>query len=307
MLQDQEKRTRWCCRRKFMSQPAASGSLLRPDCNHVAALQVWIQEDLPLAGHFWRVARRRTESTERFICASPVRSNDGKTTEESVHSSVSLHAVRLRDHDGTEDLEAQRRLLGSGSRCGAAADDRGEDGPALRVPWRQRVPGSSPPGWQQHQSSFVQLRPRGDHILRCPYFLLHLVRQPAPGRQIHPLGPHPGAALGPQNRVQLPERETHAAGGHRLQFLPRAQPVQLEGSGRVGVPHGADRAVCGTETVQRGIKGKSEFLKEGGKHNQKKKKKKKEKQLSVVFNAQQLHRSLARVNAKLRGFCLKGH
>lgn len=59
-------------------------------------------------------------------------------------------------------------------------------------------------------------------------------------------------------------------------------------------------------TVQRCIKGQREFLREGWKQNQKNKQTNK-KQLSVVFNAQQLHRSLARVVAKLRGFCLKGH
>lgn len=59
-------------------------------------------------------------------------------------------------------------------------------------------------------------------------------------------------------------------------------------------------------TVQRCIKGQREFLRQGWKQNQKNKQTNK-KQLSVVFNAQQLHRSLARVVAKLRGFCLKGH
>lgn len=58
----------------------------------------------------------------------------GKTTEESLRSSVSVYAIHLWDHDGTEDPETQRWLLGSGSRLGAPSDDRRKDRPALRVP-----------------------------------------------------------------------------------------------------------------------------------------------------------------------------
>lgn len=68
------------------------------------------------------------------FASSPTLAKHGKTTEESLHSPVSLHTIHLWDHDGTEDPKAQRRLLGSGSRLGAPADDSGEDGPTLRVP-----------------------------------------------------------------------------------------------------------------------------------------------------------------------------
>lgn len=79
----------------------------------------------------------RTER-KRFIFApgpvNAVPTKHGKTAEESLHSFLSLYAVYLWDHDGTEDPEAWGRLLGSGSGLGAPADDRGEAGPGLCVP-----------------------------------------------------------------------------------------------------------------------------------------------------------------------------
>lgn len=156
----------------------------------------------------------------RFVAsATPIK--HGKTTEESLHSSVSVYAIYLWDHDGTEDPETQWWLLGSGSRRGDSSDDRRKDGPALRVPWRHRASGSSSPSWQRHQSNIVQCGTRGNNILWCSYLLLHLVRQPTYGRKVHSLGPHLGATLGLQDCIQLPERKTHAAWRHRLQFLPR--------------------------------------------------------------------------------------
>ena len=241
---------RWGCRAKLQTPlRTASSGLLLQDCNHVGTLCRTLRDvRVRRSSQGCEVNSRCRTNSEVYLCSW---NEHGSTPEESVHRPVPLYAFHLWHHDGTEDPEAtQRRLLGCGSGLGAPADVRWEGGPALRVPWTHRVPGSSPPGRQHHQSGSVQLRPRGNYILRCSYFLLQLVRQPANGRQVHPLGPHPGSALGPQNRIQLPERETHAARRHRLQLLPRPQPVQLQGPGRAGVPHGADRSVCSRYSSQ---------------------------------------------------------